>query len=84
MFDLNLDELYCRVARNMGQSLEEVKEGIAELISHSWPLLSEKDKLSLSGGNYPSAEQFLSFLVIKAQEALDDCAPRPAFSGQDE
>lgn len=83
MFDLNLDELYRRVARNMGKSPSEVKEGIAELIRHAWPLLSEADKLSLSGGEYPTAEQFLSFLVIQTQEALDDCDP-PASSGQEE
>ena len=75
MVNFNLEELYRRVALSMGKTPEEVEEGIEDLIRHSWPLLSQQDKMAISSGQYPSTKQFLSYLILQTQQMLEDQSP---------
>ena len=77
MATFNLEELYQRVALSMGKTPKEVEEGIAQLIAHAWPLLPEQDKMAISSGAYPTTEQFLAYLVLQAQAALEQPAAAP-------
>lgn len=64
-------ELYSRLAQSMGKTLEEVEQSMDQLICHIWPLLAQEDKDAMSAGQYPTKEQFLSYLTAQTQAALE-------------
>ena len=64
-------ELYSRLAQSMGKTLEEVEQGMEQLICHIWPMLAQEDKDAMSAGQYPTKEQFLSYLTAQTQAALE-------------
>lgn len=65
------EELYARLAQNTGKTLEEVEQSMEQLICHIWPLLTKEDKEAMSAGQYPTKEQFLSYLAWQMQIALE-------------
>ena len=64
-------ELYARLAKSMGKTLEEVEQSMEQLICHIWPMLAQEDKDAMSAGQYPTKEQFLSYLTAQTQAALE-------------
>ena len=64
-------ELYSRLAQSMGKTLEEVEQSMDQLICHIWPLLTQEDKDAMSAGQYPTKEQFISYLTWQTQIALE-------------
>ncbi len=64
-------ELYSRLAQSMGKTPEEVQQSMEQLICHIWPLLTQEDREAMSAGQYPSQEQFLSYLTQQTQIALE-------------
>ena len=64
-------ELYARLAKSMGKTLEEVEQSMDQLIGHIWPLLAQEDRDAMSAGQYPTKEQFLRYLPWQTQLALE-------------
>ena len=64
-------ELYARLAKSMGKTLEEVEQSMEQLICHIWPMLAQEDKDAMRAGQYPTKEQFLSYLTAQTQAALE-------------
>lgn len=64
-------EVYSRLAQSMGKTLEEVEQSMEQLICHIWPMLAQEDKDAMSAGQYPTKEQFLSYLTAQTQAALE-------------
>lgn len=71
MKKIDPQELYSRLAERMGIAPEEVEQSMDQLICHIWPLLTQEDRDAMSAGQYPTKEQFLSYLTAQTQAALE-------------